>query len=61
MPKIAVSLRLEPEFVSLLKKIAKEEYGSDSKKGYVVENAISLYHSQRQSFQFDHLCQSILN
>ena len=47
MPKIAVSLRLEPEFVSLLKKIAKEEYGSDSKKGYVVENAISLYHSQR--------------
>lgn len=47
MPRVSVSLRLEPELLLLAKKIAKEEYGSESKKGYVVENAISLYHSQR--------------
>ncbi|MEH7455621.1 hypothetical protein [Gottfriedia acidiceleris] len=47
MSKISVSFRVEPETFFLLKKIAKEEYGSESKKGFVVENAISVYQSQR--------------
>jgi hypothetical protein len=47
MAKESISLRMEPQFISLLKKIAKEEYGSDSKKGYVVENALQLYEAHR--------------
>ncbi|MFB9757202.1 hypothetical protein [Ectobacillus funiculus] len=47
MAKESVSLRLEREHISLLKKIAKEEYGSDSKKGYVVETALQVYQAHR--------------
>ena len=45
--KESVSIRLDPPYHSLLKKIAKEEYGSESKKGFVVENAIQVYQAQR--------------
>jgi hypothetical protein len=47
MAKESVSLRLDNDAVKLLKKIAKEEYGSVSKKGYVVENALQLYEAHR--------------
>lgn len=47
MQKEAVSIRIDPQYHSLLKRIAKEEYGKDSKKGYVVENALQLYQAHR--------------
>lgn len=47
MAKESVSLRLDNDAVKLLKKIAKEEYGNVSKKGYVVENALQLYEAHR--------------
>lgn len=47
MAKIPVSLRIEKESLSLLNKIAKEEYGSDKRKGFVIENAIQIYQSHR--------------
>lgn len=47
MAKIPLSIRLQPEYYSLLTRITKEDYGSENKKSFVLESALKLYQSHR--------------
>lgn len=47
MTKVSVTFRMDPKMLLLLRKIAKEDFGSESKKVMALENAILAYHSQR--------------
>lgn len=42
-----VSVRLDPEIVSLGRKLAKKDFGSEQKFGLLIENAINSYHARQ--------------
>ncbi|ONG67273.1 hypothetical protein BKK42_10040 [Bacillus cereus] len=41
------SVRLDPEIVSLGRKLAKKDFGSEQKLGLLIENAIRSYHARQ--------------
>ncbi|NUJ19683.1 hypothetical protein FKN04_24460 [Bacillus glycinifermentans] len=41
------SVRLDPEIVSLGRKLAKQDFGSEKKFGLLIENAIKAYHARK--------------
>lgn len=41
------SVRLDPEIVSLGRKLAKKDFGSEQKFGLLIENAIRAYHARQ--------------
>ncbi|EQM25225.1 MULTISPECIES: hypothetical protein [Bacillati] len=41
------SVRLDPEIVSLGRKLAKQDFGSEKKFGLLIENAIRAYHARK--------------
>lgn len=42
-----LSLRLDPEIVSLGRRLAKKDFGSEQKLGLLIENAIRAYHARQ--------------